>query len=123
MDSILISIKKMLGIEADYTQFDADIIMNINTVFMVLNQLGVGPEICFSISDSTPTWKDFLGDRVDLEAVKIYVYFKVRLAFDPPATAFVLEAMERQIREIEWRLNVQVDKPETVVEEVPIVEG
>jgi hypothetical protein len=109
----------MLGIEADYTQFDPDIIMAINTVFLELNQLGVGPTTCFLITDSVPIWKDFIGDRTDLESIKTYIYFKTRLIFDPPATAFVLEAMERQVKEIGWRLYQQVEEP--LVEEVPVV--
>jgi hypothetical protein len=109
----------MLGIEADYVHFDTDIIIHINTALMALNQLGVGPTTCFSITDATQKWADFIGTRVDIESVKTYIYFKVRLIFDPPATAFVLEAMERQVKEIEWRLYQQVE--ELLVEEVPVV--
>jgi hypothetical protein len=83
MDSILISIKKMLGIEDEYTHFDFDIIININSVLMTLNQLGVGPVVCFSITGKDELWTDFLGDSIDLDAVKTYVYLKVRLLFDP----------------------------------------
>lgn len=111
MDSILTSVKKMLGIEDEYTHFDPDIILHVNSVMMTLAQLGVGPEAGFFIADKTKTWVDFLGDRKDLEAVKTYIYLKVRLLFDPPTSAFVLGATERQITELEWRLNVQVDKP------------
>lgn len=109
MDSILTSIKKMLGIEQEYTQFDLDIILNINSVLMTLSQLGVGPETGFAIIGAEETWDDFLGDRTDLESVKSYIYLKVRLLFDPPTSSFVLEAMERQINEFEWRLNVQAE--------------
>jgi hypothetical protein len=84
MDSILTSIKKMLGIEADYTHFDPDIIVAINSAFMFLYQLGVGPVTCFSITDAAPIWTDFLGTNIDLESVKTYTYFKTRLMFDPP---------------------------------------
>lgn len=115
MDSILTSVKKMLGIEENYTQFDPDIIMHINSVLFILNQIGVGPETCFSIVDNVKTWTDFLGDRVDLEAVKTFVYLKVRLLFDPPTTTAVLAAMERQAAEMEWRLNVQVEEPPPII--------
>ena len=116
MDSILASIKKMLGISEEDTNFDTDIIININTAFMTLYQLGVGPETCFSITDESSEWADFLEDRTDLEAVKTLIYLKVKLLFDPPSTSFVLDAIERQITQIEWRLNVQVE--EYVEEEV-----
>lgn len=108
MDSILTSIKKLLGLDADYTQFDADIIMHINSTFMVLNQLGVGPSTPYTISDSTATWDDFIDDGSS-EAVKTYIYMKVKILFDPPSSSFVLESLKNQISEYEWRLNVQND--------------
>lgn len=115
MESILITIKKMLGIEPDYIQFDQDIIIDINSVLMGLAQLGVGVTRSFLITGTDEIWADFLGERKDLEAVKTFVYLKVRLLFDPPANAFVLEAIERQIREFEWRLNVQAETSTSVV--------
>lgn len=108
MESILDTIKKMLGIETDYTHFDIDIITNINTTFLNLQQIGVGPKSGFSITDNTTKWNDYISGE-NLEAVKTYIYLKVRLLFDPPTNAFLVDAMERQIREIEWRLNVQVE--------------
>jgi len=108
MESILDTIKKMLGIESDYTHFDIDIITNINTIFLNLQQIGVGPKSGFSITDNTTQWNDYISGE-NLEAVKTYIYLKVRLLFDPPTNAFLVDAMERQIREIEWRLNVQVE--------------
>lgn len=120
MDSILTSVKKMLGIEADYTHFDPDIILHINSVLMTLTQLGIGPSTGFFISDDTALWSTFLEGRTDIEAVKTLVYLKVRLIFDPPSSSFVLDAMERQISEVQWRLNVQVEEP--VVEEVVVDE-
>lgn len=108
MESILDTIKKMLGIESDYTHFDIDIITNINTAFLNLQQIGVGPKSGFSITDNTAKWSDYISGE-NLEAVKTYIYLKVRLLFDPPTNAFLVDAMERQIREIEWRLNVQVE--------------
>lgn len=112
MESILTSIKKLLGITEDYEHFDADIIMHINSVFMILNQLGVGPEKGFSISDETATWNDYLPDGSNLEAVKSYIHLKVRLLFDPPLSSSVMESMQHMISELEWRLNVQAEQSE-----------
>lgn len=109
MESILTSIKKLLGISEDYTQFDADIIMHINTVFLNLTQLGVGPETGFHITDKFDIWEDFIDDTVQLEAVKSYMYLKVKLLFDPPLSSAVIESTNRMISELEWRLNVAVD--------------
>ena len=110
MDSILTSIKKLLGITEEYEHFDQDIIMHINSVFMILTQMGVGPEEGFTISDSTTTWSEFTNDDKKIEAVKSYVYLKVRLLFDPPASSSVMEAINRSISEFEWRLNIATDK-------------
>ena len=110
MESILTSIKKLLGITEEYEHFDQDIIMHINSVFMILTQMGVGPEEGFTISDSTTTWNEFTNDDKKIEAVKSYVYLKVRLLFDPPASSSVMEAINRSISELEWRLNIAVDK-------------
>ena len=109
MDSILTSIKKLLGIAEEYTQFDEDIIMHINTVFLNLTQLGVGPEEGFAIEDDVASWEDFINDNTQLQAVKTYVYLKVKLLFDPPLSSSVIESMNRMIAELEWRLNVAVD--------------
>lgn len=108
-DSILDSIKKILGMPPDYDAFDTDLVIHINSVFGILAQLGVGPEGGFSISDNTTLWKAYLGDSKDLEMVKSYMALKVRLVFDPPTIGAVMDAMREQIREFEWRLNVQVD--------------
>ena len=109
MESILNSIKKMLGIQADYDHFDQDIIMHINSVFMTLTQIGVGPSKGFYIEDDTTTWLKFIPDLDKLQAVKSYIYLKVRLLFDPPTQSSVLEAMNKQIAELEWRLNVAAE--------------
>lgn len=109
MDSILTSIKKMLGITDKYTQFDADIIMHINSVFMILNQLGVGPDECFTIEDDVATWNEFIPNGQNLELVKSYIYLKVRMLFDPPASSTVMQSMNQAISEFEWRLNAAVD--------------
>ena len=107
--SILTSIKKMLGIAEDYTEFDEDIITHINSVFLNLTQLGVGPEEGFMIEDDTAVWEDFINDSIQLQAVKTYVYLKVKLLFDPPLSSSVTESINRMIAELEWRLNAAVD--------------
>ena len=111
MDSILTSIKKLLGITEEYENFDQDIIMHINSAFMILNQLGVGPKSGFSINDKSSTWDEFIPESSNLEAVKTYVHLKVKLMFDPPLSSTVIEAIKSQINELEWRLNVSVDPP------------
>lgn len=103
-NSILLSIKKLLGLDQNYNAFDTDVMISINTVFNILYQLGVSKKPFF-ITGETETWTDYLGDRADLEAVKSLVYLRVRLLFDPPATGVLHEAMERQVKELEWRLN------------------
>ena len=109
MESILTSIKKLLGIAAEYEHFDQDLVMHINSVFMTLTQLGVGPEEGFSISDEDAVWKDFMKDGKRLAAVKSYMYLKVRLLFDPPASSTVMESMNRMANEFEWRMYIAVD--------------
>lgn len=109
MDSILTSIKKLLGIAEEYEHFDPDLIMHINSVFTVLTQLGVGPSEGFSISDSSAIWEDFLPDLRNYESVKSYMHLKVKLLFDPPASSTVMEAINRSISEFEWRLNVTAE--------------
>lgn len=106
MESVLTTIKKMLGITADYKSFDIDIIVHINTVLLTLNQIGVGPAEPVYINSDLETWDMVLGDHKNLEAVKTYIYLKVRLLFDPPSGG-ALDAMNRQANELEWRLNVQ----------------
>lgn len=108
MESILTSIKKLLGPEESYDHFDTDIIIHINSALMVLNQLGVGPAEGFSISDKEAVWTDFVPEK-NVEAVKTYVYLKVRLIFDPPQSSFLVAAIEKQITELEWRLNVKAE--------------
>lgn len=111
MDSILDSIKKLLGIDKSYTQFDTDVIMHINTVFMNLTQLGVGPDEGFFIEDNSSIWSDFVDveEVAQMNAVKSYVYLKVKLLFDPPLSASVVQSMNNMISELEWRLNVAAE--------------
>ena len=110
MKSILNSIKKRLGISEEYEHFDDDIIMDINSVFAILNQLGVGPSDGFSIENQDAEWNDFLCvNQKKLELVKSYVYLKVKLLFDPPQSSFVLDSINRQISEFEWRILEETD--------------
>lgn len=109
INSILNSIKKLLGIEEAYIQFDPDIVIHINSAFTTLLQLGVGPVEGFSIATTNAQWSDFFGARSDIELVKTYIYLKVRLFFDPPQTGYLIEAYNKQVSEIEWRLQVQTD--------------
>lgn len=125
--SILKSTKKILGLDADYTPFDLDILTHINTAFFNLTQLGVGPLGGFHIEDENSVWADFYADDVEADlyqAVKSYVYLKVRQVFDPPQTSYLIAAYDKQIQELEWRLNTQreetewVDPTPAVIEEV-----
>ena len=108
-ESILTSIKKLLGIPEDYEHFDQDIIIHINSVFMILNQLGVGPTEEFTITDKAAVWSDFISDNKKIESVKTYVYMKVRLLFDPPLSSAVMDCINKVISEMEWRLNVAAE--------------
>lgn len=109
MESILTSIKKLLGIAEDYEAFDTDIMIHINSVFMILTQLGVGPANGFRITGKYETWEEFVSDGIVADAVKTYVYLKVRLLFDPPTSSAVMDAINRSISEYEWRLNVAAE--------------
>lgn len=109
MESILTSVKKMLGIDEAYEHFDPDIIIHVNSVFAVLTQLGVGPSTGFSISDNSALWSDYISDETRLSAVKSYVFLRVKLLFDPPLSSAVMECYKTQINELEWRLNVTAE--------------
>lgn len=105
--SILTSTKKILGLAEDYTAFDLDVITHINSAFSTLTQLGVGPVEGFIIEDETAVWSDFIPDNdLQYNSVKTYVYLRVRMLFDPPSTSFVIAALNEQIKELEWRLNI-----------------
>ena len=101
MDSILDDIKKMLGLSSDYTVFDKDIIIHINTAIMALQQMGVGVSYAYYVQNARDRWDDFLNGHEDLE--------RVRMLFDPPTSSAVIDAMNRTIGELEWRLNVRAD--------------
>ena len=115
-DSILNDIKKCLGIAAEYTAFDQDIIIHINSVFRVLNQLGVGSN-SFRLTNATNVWSDFLSDGTGLDDVKTYVYLRVRMIFDPPTNSFLVNSIKEMCNELEWRLRVQVDPGESFIDE------
>lgn len=114
MESILTSIKKMLGITEAYDHYDADIIMHINDAFTILNQLGVGPANGFFIEDESAVWSDYTDDVTTIHTVKTYIFRKVKIVFDPNSLgSATLAAYERQIQEQEWRLNVAAESDET----------
>jgi hypothetical protein len=112
--SILTSTKKILGISADYTAFDLDIITHINAAFSTLTQLGVGPADGFMIEDASAEWYDYIENDIQLNTIKSYVFLKVRQLFDPPSTSYLIEAMEKQIQEFEWRLNTNRESTEWI---------
>ena len=118
MDSILLTIKTLLGgAAAEDTEFNTDIIININSAFSILHQLGLGPKRGFKITGDSEVWEDFLGNKDYLEDVKTYVYLKTRLVFDPPSNSFLTKSIEDQIKELEWRLNVAQETPAIEEEE------
>ena len=119
MSSILTSIKQTLGIESAVTAFDVEIIQAINSALMMLDQLGIGPEGGLVITSAEDVWTDLLGANTNLEAVKSFVYLRTRLLFDPPTTAHLIDVIERQISEIEWRLTT---KNESVVIEEEVID-
>jgi hypothetical protein len=129
--SILKSTKKILGITDDYTVFDLDILTHINSSFSTLTQLGVGPAAGFMIEDDTAVWADFIGtDDIQYNSVKSYVFLRVRQLFDPPSTSYLISAVERQILELEWRLNVHREEtgwtdpdPDLEIQEDPFGEA
>lgn len=109
MESILTSVKEMLGDAEWDDHFDLPLIIHINSTLMILNQLGVGPAEGFRIEDASAVWTDFTLGKVDIEAVKSYVYLKVKLIFDPPLSSAVISEIEKLISELEWRINVAVE--------------
>lgn len=110
-DSILHDVKQMVGQEWDDTTFDLDIMTHINSVFLDLQQIGVGADEGFSISDYSTKWDEYLGDNKNLNTVKSYIFIRVRLLFDPPTNGFLVTSLEKQADKMEWRLMVQVDPP------------
>lgn len=117
MESILTSIKLLLGITEDYEHFDNQIVTHINSVLMILTQLGVGPPDGFIVKDKTDTWNEFIPDGKNLELIKSYVHLKVKLLFDPPSSSVVMESMNRMISEFEWRINAAAESSTQEVNE------
>lgn len=111
-DSILNSVKKVLGISPADTAFDEDVLMHVNSAFSTLHQLGLGPDEGFFITDAEPKWDDFIEDRPHIQSVKTYVCLKVRIVFDPPTSSFVMNALQEQIKEHEVRLNIERERTE-----------
>lgn len=113
-ESILTTIKKLLGITEEYTHFDEDILVHINTAFMSLAQIGVGDSNPFVIEDDMPSWNDFYTTLPEeyqshFNSIKTYIYLKVKIIFDPPTGSIVMDAMNRTINELEWRLNHEAE--------------
>lgn len=113
MESILTSIKKMLGIEEEYEHFDAELIMHINSVFMILKQLGVGPAEGFRIQDKESYWSDYISDDDNLDAVKTFIAKKVQTIFDPPTQGSVMQAINDLNSELEWRLMIGAESKDS----------
>lgn len=113
-ESILNSVKKLLGILPETTEFDPDIIMNINAAISTLRQIGVGPNEPYLVTDAEQTFSSFLGeDSKETSLVKMYLFYKTKIGFDPPQSSIVMESIKEMIKETEWRLNVQVDSENT----------
>lgn len=106
-NSILSDIKKLLGLDENYDSFDKDIIIHINSVFSILRQIGIGPDTGFKITGAEDTWSSFVSDMSLIEDVKTYIYLKVRMIFDPPASSVLASSIEKEISELEWRLNIE----------------
>jgi len=119
--SILNSTKKILGLAPEYTVFDLDVITHINSTFSTLNQLGIGPFDGFMIEDDTAEWDAFIDNDYRLNLVKTYVYLKVRQLFDPPTTSYLIAAFDKQIAELEWRLNAYREETQWVDPDPPAV--
>ena len=109
-ESILTSVKKLIGMTEDYDVFDTDLIIHINSVFMILRQLGVGPANGFTIQDKDDKWSDFIpADDIRFEGVKTYMALKTRLVFDPPSSSIIKACIDETIKELESRLNWEAD--------------
>jgi len=120
--SILIDVKKTLGIDQAYEAFDLDILMHINTAFATLNQLGIGPVDGFMIEDDAPEWDAFLGDDLKLNSVKTYIYLSTRLVFDPPTTSYLIDSLRKQLDELTWRINTYREDAAWVDPDPPLPE-
>ncbi len=102
--SILQSTKKKIGPTADYDAFDHDILVSINSTFATLFDVcGFGGDKPVRINGPEETWDTIITDP-RLEWIKDYVFMKVKIAFDPPSNATLLENYNKQITELEWRI-------------------
>lgn len=110
--SILNTIKNMLGLSEDMTEFDGEILVHINSAFMILTQLGVGPIDGFYIEDGTAIWEDFMRNIIDFQSIKLYIFYKVKLGFDPYASSAVLSQAQKYVEELEWRLRIKSELKE-----------
>lgn len=109
-ESILTSIKKLLGIQEECEEFDADILMHINSAIFTLRQIGVGPDSIYTVYDKSQTYDDYLGEGKPEQAqVKTYLYYKVRVGWDPPSSSFAIDSLEKKIQEAEWRLKTEIE--------------
>lgn len=109
-ESILTSVKKLIGMTEEYDVFDIDLITHINSVFMILRQLGVGPTNGFSIKDDSAKWSEFLPlDDPNFNGVQTYMYLKTQMVFDPPSSSIMKECRQKMLDELEWRLHVEAD--------------
>lgn len=108
-ESIFLTVKKFIGFEEDYNAFDSDLLIFINSALSILAQLGVGPANGFKITGASEQWSDFIDESANLEFVKEYIGLKAKKIFDPPASSAVMQAIEERIKELEWRINVEVD--------------
>lgn len=122
MDSILNSTKKILGISEDYTAFDTDLIIHINSALSILAQLGVGPSTGFAITGADEEWGDFISGDDQYNSIKTYIYLRVRQWFDPPTTSYLIGAYEKQIQELEWRISVHREETGWVDPDPPVLE-
>lgn len=111
-DSILETVKNLIGVASECADFDTNIMVHINSAIMTLRQIGIGPKNGFSVRDSSSTWTDYIDDINLYESVKDYIYLKVKIVFDPPTSSYVLEAMKEQIKELEWRLQTEKEEIE-----------
>lgn len=111
-ESILTSIKLMLGMTADYTPYDQQVLMCINTAMNALTQVGIGPVEGFTIRDASTTWEEWIGTDPRMEAAKSALFIRTKMLFDPPANGVMDEAYKEQLAEIEWRLKSTIDHPE-----------
>jgi hypothetical protein len=110
MDSILNTIKKLLGIDATDTSFDTDIIIGINSAIFSLSQMGIGPNNSFILTSVDQKWSDYIGNSsINLEGIKNYLYLKTKMIFDPPTSSTTIEAFNDNIKELEWRMMLAVE--------------